>query len=251
MGGRNANRKRHKLEEVAAPDEVTKLLDNLPDLPQGKARMQGLVTETVLSASTLRITPVCWGIPFDEICFSKWVRALLTFNRVLPWDDLITTGSTYLPEARNIVHSDYLTLLETEWLMMLDSDVSPPPRVVDALLARVGHNPEIKMIGGWYRRKDEPYGPVVYEDLGDDKSGIIEARIYELDEIGEGLEQVDLAGAGCWLMHRSVAEAIGEEPYDMEHGGEDLKLCRKVREAGFDLWIDWDIACAHIGVGQA
>jgi hypothetical protein len=65
----------------------------------------------------------------------------------------------------------------------------------------------------------------------------------------EGLEKVDVAGAGCWLMHRSVAEAIGRRPYDMNDGGEDLKLCQKVREAGFDLHIDWSVECLHVGVG--
>jgi len=59
---------------------------------------------------------------------------------------------------------------------------------------------------------------------------------------------VDAAGAGCWLMHRDVAKAIGHSPYDMQTGGEDLSLCLKVHEAGFDTWIDWDIACAHAGV---
>ena len=107
------------------------------------------------------------------------------------------------------------------------------------------------MVGGWYRQKAEPYSPVVYQDLGVDDDGILLKRIYEEFEIGKGLEQVDAAGAGCWLMHRSVAEAIGDRPYDIEHGGEDLKLCLKVREAGFSIFIDWDRACAHIGVGKA
>jgi hypothetical protein len=67
-------------------------------------------------------------------------------------------------------------------------------------------------------------------------------------EPGKGLEKVDGAGAGCWLMHRKVAEAIGAEPYDMLRGGEDLDLCLKVTQAGFDIHSDWDIACAHAGV---
>jgi hypothetical protein len=67
-------------------------------------------------------------------------------------------------------------------------------------------------------------------------------------EPGTGFEKVDGAGAGCWFMHRDVAVALGEEPYDMSEGGEDLTLCRKVTEAGFNIYIDWDMACAHIGV---
>jgi hypothetical protein len=50
------------------------------------------------------------------------------------------------------------------------------------------------------------------------------------------------------MMSRKVAEALGQSPYSMEKGGEDLVLCKKVKDLGFELWIDWDIACAHCGV---
>ena len=62
------------------------------------------------------------------------------------------------------------------------------------------------------------------------------------------MERVDGAGAGSWLMRRDVAEALGESPYDMNSGGEDLKLCRKITEAGFEMFVDWNTPCAHCGV---
>ena len=227
---------------------VKRIRKDLPD-KTGEVRYNGVRVDEAISLESIRTTPICWGIPFDEVVFSKWLKPLWTFNRIMPWDDSNFTGSTYLPAARNIIHSGYVLELSTPYLFMLDSDVCPPPRIVEKLLDRIKHNPEIKIIGGWYKKKEEPYEPVVYEDLGDTKDGIIDAMEYE--EPGTGLEKVDLAGAGCWLMSREVAEAIGPEPYDMNSGGEDLLLCRKVREAGFDLWIDWDLACAHIGVAAA
>ena len=200
----------------------------------------------------LRTVPVCYGIPFDEVVFSRWVRNLITHNRPQPWDDVIVTASTYLPIARNIIHKQFLVQSNLDWLLMLDSDVLPPQAFDSRLLKRVRDNPEIKMIGGWYRKKDEPFQPTIYHDTGESfEDGAIMVHAYEESEIGTGLAKVDAAGAGCWLMHRSVAEALGEKPYDMEHGGEDLKLCRKIRAAGFDLWIDWDVSCAHAGVGLA
>ena len=248
---RNANRGRHrnihKIEEITAPDgEIEKLVDYLGEITDKEAiHNQGTVQSAII-----RTTPVCWGIPFDEISYSKWVQAMFIHNRMMPWDDFMTTTSTYLPTARNDIHEDYVTLTGDDWLMMLDSDVSPPPQIVDKLLAHT-ENPEVRFVGGWYRMKGPPYSPVVYQDLGMGKDGKFGHRIYEEDEIGTGLEQVDAAGAGCWLLHRSVAEAIGKRPYDMEHGGEDLKLCRAVTDAGFSIWVDWDLACAHFGVGNA
>lgn len=251
MGSRNKNRGRHrrihKAEDIAKPSEVAKLVEALGDAAQKRAVSN---QPEKISAQTIRTVPVCWGIPFDEISYSQWVVAMFIHNRMMPWDDFMTSISTYLPEARNDIHQDYVTLTGDEWLMMLDSDVSPPARIVDRLLAHT-KDPNVKMVGGWYRQKGEPYSPVVYQDLEVGEDGTLHKRIYEEFEIGKGLEQVDAAGAGCWLIHRSVAEAIGERPYDMEHGGEDLKLCLKVREAGFKIFIDWELACAHIGVGKA
>ncbi len=252
MGSRNSNRGRHKkihkIEDVIEdPTVIEQLVKELGPVAQKEGEHN---LDEVISARTLRTIPVCWGIPFDEISYSKWVQSMLIHNRPMPWDDFMVTTSTYLPEARNDIHQDYITRTGDEWLMMLDSDVSPPPRIVDSLLAHT-KDPEVLMVGGWYRKKAEPYNPVVYQELGIDEDDKFGYRIYEEDDKGTGLEQVDAAGAGCWLIHRSVAEAIGERPYDMEHGGEDLKLCRKVTDAGFKIWIDWDLACAHIGVGNA
>ena len=255
MVSRNKNRGRHKkihkVEEIdAPPGEVEKLVAALGDITKKEA-ISNLPPVERITEKTLRTTPVCGGIPFDEISYSRWVQSMFIHNRMMPWDDFMTTASTYLPEARNDIHEDYVSLTGDDWLMMLDSDVSPPPAIVDKLLAHT-KDPDVKMVGGWYRKKAEPYSPVVYQDLGGlGEDGKYSYRIYEESDIGTGLERVDAAGAGCWLMHRSVAEAIGKRPYDMEHGGEDLKLCKKVLEAGFKLFIDWSLACGHVGVGVA
>ena len=199
----------------------------------------------------LRVNPICWGIPFDEVVFAKWVKHMLGRIRIQPWDDSNFAGSTYLPDARNLIHSRFLEESKCEFLMMLDSDVLPPPGFEHVLMKHMEANPEVRMVGGWYRKKDHPYPPVVYHWDKVDENHIELWMQYREDEIGQGLAQVDGAGAGCWLMHRSVAEAIGPKPYNMNQGGEDLHLCTKVKAAGYKMWIDWDIRCAHAGVAVA
>jgi GT2 family glycosyltransferase len=140
---------------------------------------------------------------------------------------------------------------KNDWLMMLDSDVLPPPGFEHKLLTHMKNNPQIRMVGGWYKLKDGSDLPVVYHEDKMDDRGVMQYVKYTKKEIGRGLEMVDAAGAGVWLMSREVAEAIGPKPYDMSAGGEDLALCRKVRDAGYSLWIDWRIACAHAGVAVA
>ena len=175
----------------------------------------------------------------DEICFSVWLSSFVK-TQAMPWDNYHFCMNTYLPEARNQIHKAFLKS-GCEWLVMLDSDVIPPPDFVEKLLSA-----DKKMIGGWYKKKDlfQSGQPVVYDD-----NGLQNGVHYWIgrQSAGTGLEKVDAAGAGCWLMHRDVAKAIGETPYNMEHGGEDMELCVKVKNAGYEIWIDWDVACAHVG----
>lgn len=185
----------------------------------------------------LRNIPVTWGIPMDETVFSLWF-AQWVYLPFMPWDGVAIAMNTYLPKARNYIHDSFLDMGKTDWLVMLDSDVLPPPNFLDRLLS---HNK--KMVGGWYKMKGGMGEPVVY-DYGE------KINIWKQRQVpGKGLESVGAAGAGCWLMHRDVAKAIGHSPYNLEIGGEDMTLCETVHKAGFETWIDWDIACAHAGVG--
>lgn len=215
--------------ERIAPKESTDLSHN--------ASGERVKTRRVVK---IRHFPVAWGLPLDEVVFSRWF-VNFTGLKIMPWDTIITAQSTYLPDARNIIHGDFLST-GLDWLVMMDSDVLPPPNFLDGLLAH-----KLPMVGGWYRKKGDPYPPCVYDyDNYDEKTGIYNYRLRESP--GEGLEAVDAAGAGCWLMSREVAQAIGEKPYDMLHGGEDLALCRKIHDAGYKTYIDWTVACAHTGV---
>lgn len=199
------------------------------------------IQQTVLE---IRPDQIAVGLPMDELMFSKFFVNYVGLS-VMPWDVVITTESTYLPDARNQIHNKFLDIGLGSHLLMLDSDVLPPPRFINTLIDH-----KLPMVGGWYRKK-ERYGykdtsgevhvtqrPVVY----DWKDGFVQ-RI----EPGVGLEKVAGAGAGAWLMHRSVAEALGRSPYDMIGGGEDLLLCQKLTALGVDLWIDWNLPCAHVG----
>lgn len=191
----------------------------------------------------LRAQPVAWAIPTDEVLYARFFTNFLRL-RWMPWDDLYTIGSTYLPDARNTLHQFFLEKSECEHLVMLDSDVLPPPDFLERLLA---HNRPL--VGGWYRKKDEAGTPCVYDYVKQD-----DANVYwwnARSQPGTGLEQVDGAGAGCWLMRKDVARALGPKPYDMNQGGEDLTLCKRVTDLGFPIFIDWSIACAHAGVAYA
>lgn len=205
-------------------------------------------------AIVLRTTPITWAMPFDEVCFSKAWRSQMMMH-LMPWDSLFSCENTYVAEARKTLHNQFLEYGETDWFFMLDSDVCAPPNYLIDLLKHHHDDPEKKVLAGWYRVKSEPFYPVVYHYRGaklNKKDVDIEWwQHYELDEIKPGLQEVDGAGAGAWLIHRDVMHAIGPDPYDMHAGGEDMQLCRLITKAGYKMWIDGSLKLGHVGVGVA
>ena len=202
-------------------------------------------------ALKLRTTPITWGMPMDELLYSKFFTNFLHLN-MMPWDSVITTESTYLPDARNYIHEIFVTKESTEYLFMLDSDVMAPPLIVESLMA---HNKPI--VSGVYHKKENymvktPDGnefpiarPVVY-DWVEEKDGKYWFSNRNTD--GTGVEKVAGVGMGCVLMRKDVAVALGPRPFDMNAGGEDLVLCKKMMDLGIDLYVDWSLKCAHLGV---
>lgn len=196
----------------------------------------------------IRTKPIVWGIPGDELMFFKFFSNFVRLG-FMPWDTFATTESTYLPSARNDIHNAFLELDES-WthLMMLDSDVLPAPWTVQTLL---GHNKDC--VSGWYHKKgpQEVDGklkavPTVYGLGYEVRDGI--PYYSRFNDAGEGLEKVGAIGAGCMMMSRKLAEDLGESPYHMNSGGEDMVICKKITDLGYDIWVDWSLACAHVGV---
>ena len=241
-----AKRKKNKQYKPTPNKYLSLLADELKEELTGKRTASSLdrdEKQILMQEYRIRAIPVCWGIPMDEVMFSKW---FVNFVRMtaMPWDSFVTTESTYLPDARNDVHTTFLNDTDAPYLMMLDSDVLPPPNIVEILMS---HNKHI--VGGWYKNKNMrasiDHHPIIYDFYSESET---ELNWAHRKEPGVGLEKVDGMGAGCWLMSRELAEALGEEPYDMERGTEDLVLCKKIMDLGYDMWVDWDVPCAHMGV---
>lgn len=192
---------------------------------------------------TIRQMPICWGIPMDELMFSKFFYGFLKNAHIMPWDHIFMTESTYLPDARNEIHNAFLTRSSSPWLMMLDTDILLPHNAVERLLA---HN--LPLVFGWYPNKNPNYPPhpIVYDYAGKSEKG--SDTWTHRRTIGKGLEKVGGVGMGCCLMSRDVAITLGSSPYSTIDGGEDLRLCKKLIDSGVDVMVDWSIACAHMGV---
>src|SRR3990167_7136347 len=218
---------------------IGKHLGGAPTKRFVKAKQQGTVRGEE-NPVLIRKVPVLWGIPCDELMYARFFSTFFQHANIMPWDGLAFSEGTYLPEARNFIHNAYLEDSDLPYLMMMDSDILFPPNIVERLMAH-----HVPLVGGWYRNKAKKT-PVVFDFVEDDAQGIGQWRNRAAP--GTGLERVDGTGAGCWLMTREVAEKLGRNPYDMNTGGEDMVLCRKLMKLGIPLHVDWDVNCAHLGV---
>lgn len=227
------------------PNQIDKFLKQT--FPQGapkSARVQHLAGGKVITEErpvSIRKTPIFWGIPCDELSFTEfWIR-FVQHSSFMPWDDFAASKGTYLPKARNYIHNAFLDS-NKEYLMMLDSDVLFPPNIADRLMAH-----KLPIVGGWYKDKNAAdHHPTVYDFVKEDEDGLCHWK--HRTHADDGLEAVDGMGAGCWLMSRGVAEKLGRDPYDMNTGGEDLVLSRKLMKLDIPLYVDWSVNCAHSGV---
>lgn len=78
-------------------------------------------------------------------------------------------------------------------------------------------------------------------------------KLLGIDELPNKPFKVDRVGGTTMLVRRDVLEKL-KKPYQISHFNsdctnidfsEDYYFCDKVRELGFDIWIDPDVVCHH------
>lgn len=139
-----------------------------------------------------------------------------------------------------------------EWLFFLDSDVIPPHDAILRLMSR-----QQPIISGVYCRRSPPVAiPVMMR-------GGQWVTSYPANSIIE----VDVVGAGCLLIHRSVLERIppqrpGKRWFDwrvdmkglMPDGecmSEDFTFCLHCRRNGYKILVDTSVQCKHVGLAES
>jgi hypothetical protein len=195
-------------------------------------------------------TSVLVSILHTDIVTMAW--ALGFRNLIVPGGVMPVAGMPY-DHARNAC---CMAVLEhgIEWLFFLDSDVVPPK---DAILRLIAHKKPL--VCGLYFRRSPPVGvPVIMKPVGN----------WIINPPKKGLIEVDVTGAGCMLIHRSVLEALppqrpGKHWFDwrvdmksvmppVECLSEDFTFNMHVKKTlGIPTLIDCSVRCRHIGLGEA
>jgi hypothetical protein len=174
-----------------------------------------------------------------------------------------------LPVGGSLLVADRNRIIQMFWesgddyLLCIDNDLAFDPNYIIRFIEQM-EKTDKDFIGGVYPSRDGRgynFRPSLEKD----------DRIVQCKETG--LLQMQYIPAGCMLMSRNLISKMREhfpelyyspkdprsktesafcffdtEVYEGEFWGEDYVFCRRVREAGFDVWVDPTIVFNHAGV---
>jgi hypothetical protein len=156
---------------------------------------------------------------------------------------------------------------KAEWLLMLDSDMTFHPSLLETLIA-AADPVERPIVGGLCfagGKMNDPY-PTVYKAIqvedGDTSYANIE-RVYDYPR--NAMVRVGATGGACLLMHRQALAAIGEKHRSLPNGlqnpypwfaegvvgpkgepwGEDIVFCLRALQLGIPVYVHTGVQLGH------
>jgi hypothetical protein len=178
---------------------------------------------------------------------------------------LATQAGSNLAGPRNALVKRFLAYGKADWLLMLDTDMTFQPDLLERLLEHA--DPEkAPLVGGLCFGFDDrgDIQPTLFGLLGDPDSPQV-IRYHEWPP--DSMFQVAATGGACLLIHRSVLETIrdiqvpgrGDRPgfndafpwfQEVEHDGqpvsEDITFCWRAGLAGIPLFVNTAVRLGHI-----
>ena len=210
-----------------------------------------------------------WIFPADVSgWFAMSLANMLAFDArhsqhiIGPKGDVIALQSSpRIAEARNKVIDLYATLEQKpEWLLMIDSDMTFEPDLLERLLA-VADPEKVPIVGGLCfagGRVHAPY-PTIYRQV-DEGDYVSVDRVHDYPR--DALVKVGATGGACLLMHRGVLAAMkstyGKDnaPYPWfaegvvglkgEPWGEDIVFCLRANAIGIPVHVHTGVKLGHV-----
>ncbi len=177
-----------------------------------------------------------------------------------PAGSLLTKiGGKSVDIARNMI----VDKLEKDWLFLMDSDQTFQPDTLERLLSW-----DLPIVSGLYFKSPGKPVPHAYSYAWQEGGHLYSALIGQVGKYlqqhkealakagpavtlpckREELIEADGVGGGCLLIHRRVFNALEKPYFECNAGtffGEDFYFCRKVRAAGFKIYVDPGVICGH------
>ena len=196
-------------------------------------------------------------MPCTEVLWTQSAVALFNAVSVAPAgvDAYFDWHSLGTVEKRNYLVERFLERQDLDWVLMIDSDMIPPPDVVQRLLNGASVPGRDVVAALCFTRHGVPYCPAAgYWTEGED-----ELRWMEPSEFDGTVRQVDWVGTGCVFIWRRVLERLKEARGQRVFRGidwrgratgrgEDQEFSRAVGLLGFGLFCDTSTQVGHLGL---
>lgn len=168
----------------------------------------------------------------------------------------VCTHQMFHDAARNGVVEDFLAT-DCDILWFLDSDVSPPPHVLDLV---VHHKDKWKVAGAPYPLWMPTPGTgefsilfTVYNGISDGSKEGSQRGIFMSEVPEEGTAFVDGLATGCLFIKREVFESMKKPYFEFKfhpetrriQEGEDLGFALKCHDLGIKFFVDYGMVCRH------
>lgn len=137
--------------------------------------------------------------------------------------------------------------LNADWIFYVDDDQLFHPKALKRLIAH-----KVDVVSALYLMRSYPFEPVAFDkesDIPDNPKGVYRLFLNHLEN-NHGLHKCAAVGAGALLVRRRVFEKM-EEPFwtlgqiQKSEWGDDIDFCYRVRQAGFDIYVDLDERVGH------
>lgn len=134
--------------------------------------------------------------------------------------------------------------LDSDYVLWLDSDMIFPSTTALRLL---NHNKDVVACN--YMKRSNPMKSVAYPSPGEWNGWLPITSNDSLVEVG-GI------GMGCMLMKTNIFKELEQPWFEFvwqnnvkDWGGEDFKLCKKINDLGYSVWVDMNLSkdIKHIG----
>jgi glycosyltransferase involved in cell wall biosynthesis len=181
------------------------------------------------------------GIP--TVGYLHWRFAADLMSLQLPMSTrVVWQVRTMIDTARNLIVTKALEDVSTEYILMIDDDMTFDP---DFLMKLIAH--DVDIVAGLAFKRTPDYHPCVYK------------RKPETDEyvpiLPNVFQEVDIVGTGGILIKRKVFEALKYPYFETwfdkknvdKHYSVDFDFCMKAKKAGFKIFVDPEAAMGHIG----
>jgi hypothetical protein len=201
---------------------------------------------------------ICIGIPIIGDASPEVLEDYMRFlyylgRRYQEWDFILGIKSKMdqfrarrdIAQAALQAGCEFIFWLDDDQILDWRGDIGPSSayEILHKLIQHMDENPKMGICGAVYYQREGACFPVLMHDSREEGGP---CTFLMTEELTGGLQQVGVQGGGVMLMRCSALASIPQPWWEPEHQyGTDIQICRRFKQAGWEVWSDTGIEVGH------